>query len=741
MRMSKVSIGVVSGILLLGLAACDRQEERVERVQELGGAVLDQLAGKDVTGDAAPRLEDYDLNARAMAGSIQQLSLPDLPDTTARRYVIGSLVAKPRDLPPPIEVASVMAEPELIDYVAYDEQAEAKIIIPDENLIEEAEMSPEILDQIEKPAAKRSVTVIDPRVRAPSRTVTTRSLSTREPVLARKGLRDEVMQKRAAARGLPVPAAPEPMVVLTQEDKLKSLPKLPPKAASRALTMQNETLARQITAEDKMIETATKFGLAASVQRSRTGQMVIEIGADALSPTQFTTEATPRQVFGVERGVLCGEDGVEASKSDVEIAMQCVIEELESTGEFEYVEKDYLFDHQLIRRPSAGPEQPVLIKPNDPLFGLQWHYANQTEQAGGAGFVDFWTKQGTQGSSEVVVAVIDTGLELKHPDIDGSSNVVGGWDMVTDPAMGNDGDSRDGDPNDAGDACPEKGVFQNSFHGTHVAGTIGAGLTNNSSGVAGGAWNVKIVPVRALGKCGGRLSDINDAIRWAAGTIPEFDALGNEVWNEHPADIINLSIGLFKTCPASMQDAIDAVTERGAIVVAAAGNSRVSTDFYAPGGCRNVVSVAGGDARGFIAPYSNFGSAVDILAPGGDLSRDDNGDNNPDGVLSTKTAVNCFDPVSGSAVEKCFYAYEQGTSMAAPHVSAALALIMAKRPDLTESEVVSKLLDGATDIPESQCTGPCSQYPGATPTEADASICLRPCGVGVLNLAGVDLSD
>lgn len=337
--------------------------------------------------------------------------------------------------------------------------------------------------------------------------------------------------------------------------------------------------------------------------------------------------------------------------------------------------------------------------------------------------------------------MVDTGLEMSHPDIKDSPNVAPGWDMVSDPDTGNDGDGRDSDPNDPGDLCPERNVFADTFHGTHVAGIVGAGFTNNSSGVAGGAWNVKIVPVRALGKCGGRLSDINDAIRWSAGTIPEYDELGNEVWNENPADIINLSIGLFKACPASMQDAIDEVTAQGVIVVAAAGNDMVPTEYYAPAGCRNVLTVAGGDARGYIAPYSNYGDAVDILAPGGDLGRDDNGDGHPDGVLSTKSALNCSDPLTGAPVSNCHYAYEQGTSMATPHVSAALALIKSKRPDMTATELVDTLMSGVSSIQPEQCRGDCSQYPGSEPTLDDSDICYRPCGAGQLNLAGVTLSE
>ena len=178
---------------------------------------------------------------------------------------------------------------------------------------------------------------------------------------------------------------------------------------------------------------------------------------------------------------------------------------------------------------------------------------------------------------------------------------------------------------DSCDLCnPAVPGSADSFHGTHVAGTIGAAASNNGAGVAGGAWNVKIVPVRALGKCGGRLSDINDAIRWAAGLIPAEGEDGGEVWNDNPADIINLSIGLFEYCPASLQDAIDSVTDRGAVVVSAAGNARIDTAYYAPGGCDNVISVAAGNALGEITAYSNFGDNVDILAPGGESNGEAN---------------------------------------------------------------------------------------------------------------------
>jgi serine protease len=269
-----------------------------------------------------------------------------------------------------------------------------------------------------------------------------------------------------------------------------------------------------------------------------------------------------------------------------------------------------------------------------------------------------------------------------------------------------------------------------------VAGTVGAALTNNGTGVAGGAWNVTVVPVRALGRCGGRLSDINDSIRWAAGLIPGITSDGREVWTAKRADIINMSLGLFERCPASMQAAIDEAVAAGSIVVAAAGNARLSTAWYAPAGCRNVVTVAAGDARGQITPYSNYGAEVDILAPGGDVTRDDDGDGRPDGVLSTKQATNCVDPVTGQLIGSCNYAYENGTSMAAPHVAAALALLKAEQPTATPDQLVSRLLASIRPRAPEQCAGECRFYPGTTPyAGAPAGMCARPCGAGLLDLS------
>ncbi|MEM1147705.1 MAG: S8 family peptidase [Pseudomonadota bacterium] len=746
--------GLVLGALaLLGLTGCDRQQERVDRATELGEAVLGQLNGEDVTSSARDAYASVPVESRAFAGTILERSVAASSDAAAPRFIIGSIVAKPANLPPAIEIAAVMETPEMSLDVVIDEQSEAKIIVPDQKTLDDAVENPEVIRRIELPLSNRSITVVDPEPQ-----LRTRGLPSQQKTLPRAPLKETITQKRVerglSTRGLRSREPQEQREVQTRsfqlsapetpEQRIERLPKLNPKQVQRALILPQAGLERQVIAEDRMIETATKFKVAASIQRSRSGQMVIEIGSDAINPTNFTEAVLQQGRIALENGVECDEVAAQAEDANPLVALECVIEDLRASGEFEYVEKDWLYEHQMMRRPDV-PVVPMRVTPNDPLFDLQWHFKSQgnglDQSPGGASFIDYWTDQDTQGSSDVVVAIVDTGLQLNHPDIRNSGNVEAGWDMVSDLEVANDGDGRDNDPSDPGDICPARNVFENTFHGTHVAGIVGAAGTNNADGIAGGAWNVKVVPVRALGKCGGKLSDINDAIRWAAGTIPEYNALGEEVWNEFPADIINLSLGLFKACPASMQDAINAVTDRGVTVVVAAGNRSVPTDFYAPAGCQNVVTVASGDARGYMAPYSNYGAAIDVLAPGGDLARDDNGDGHPDGVLSTKTAENCADPLTGAAVPVCYYAFEHGTSMAAPHVSAALALIKTKRPDLGSNALVSTLLSGVTPTTKAQCAGLCTQYPGAVPSADDPDICVRQCGSGLLNLADVTLPD
>ena len=702
---------VVAGASLFALVGCDNTDERVDRAGTVFDAAIDQVAGNQTKGPDGTDMASVPLEARAFAGGDLVQAEAFVSERPQALFAIGSIIAKPRDLPPlptPTEALILQSPPEQESEIRALRMEKPRPVI--------AEPAPQVAEGVEgAPQINRA---------------------------ARNAIREAVTQDVLLPRNLPI-----------EQERM----------ARRAMPTQR-AIAVQTDARGVMLEKMSQYGLAGQVELNRTGQMVLQIGTDGADPTQLSR--TPRIERPEPINTLFSREGARlpnlprmalnadwACPTEIDpaymranpvLATDCLVKELRETGQFEYVEKDFIFEHQFIRRPRDEPPLRIAVQPNDPLWSLQWHFFNNGEgegqSPGGAGFVDFWTDQETTGSRDVVVAVVDTGLDMDHPDIVSSLNVAPGWDMVSDPRMGNDGDGRDPDADDPGDLCDPTSPFaEDSYHGTHVAGTVGAGLSNNGAGVAGGAWNVKIVPVRALGRCGGRLTDINDGIRWAGGLVPAFDAEGNEVWNENPADIINLSIGLFEFCPASLQEAINAVTERGAVVVSAAGNARVDTRFYSPGGCQNVISVAAGDARGQITPYSNYGDEVDVLAPGGDLGRDDNGDGRPDGILSTRLATNCFDPVTGDPVDTCFYAFEQGTSMAAPHVSAALALIKSTDPELVGGSLADALLAALAPREVEQCAGPCNEYPGAQPSLDDPELCLRPCGGGLLDLSRVEL--
>jgi serine protease len=249
-----------------------------------------------------------------------------------------------------------------------------------------------------------------------------------------------------------------------------------------------------------------------------------------------------------------------------------------------------------------------------------------------------------------------------------------------------------------------------SFHGTHVAGTVGVGLTNNGVGVAGGNWRVSVSSIRALGRCGGAISDIADAILWAANLHdPRF---GLPV-NPRPAAVINMSLGGGARCALMpiLQDAISRARAAGVVVVVAAGNEGRDAANALPASCNGVITVAASDARGVLTPYQNFGATVEILAPGGDTRRDDNGDGFPDGILSTRTA-----PCAPSApAEQCKYSFFQGTSMAMPHVAAAAAaLLIAHEPSINagpinerSDRVLAWLKRNALSRASAQCPQPC----------------------------------
>lgn len=313
--------------------------------------------------------------------------------------------------------------------------------------------------------------------------------------------------------------------------------------------------------------------------------------------------------------------------------------------------------------------QPAAI-PDDPRYPLQWHYPL-------IGLPEAW--QTTIGSPAVVVAVVDTGI-TSHPDLAG--RVVAGFDFIRDPTIAADGDGIDSDPSDPGDG---RGSLPSSWHGTHVAGTIGA-ATDNGTGVAGVDWRCKIMPLRALGRGGGTLADVLEAIKFAAG-LP--NASGTVPAQR--ADVINLSLASFypgDTASGIEREVYDQARAAGVLLVAAAGNEASRRPAF-PAAAAGVVSVTAVDGARKVAVYANRGPTIDIAAPGGDSSQDVNGDGQPDGVLSTLR-----DEQTGAYA----YGFYEGTSMAVPHVAGVAALARAASPDLTRGQLENLLLDTATDL-------------------------------------------
>ena len=324
--------------------------------------------------------------------------------------------------------------------------------------------------------------------------------------------------------------------------------------------------------------------------------------------------------------------------------------------------------------------------PNDSRYNEQWHYYQST---GGARLPQAWDI--TTGSG-AVVAVLDTGYR-PHPDL--IDNLIGGYDFISDTAVSVDGNGRDSNATDPGDwyrnsACgPNAPPSRNSsWHGTHVAGTVAA-ETNNGSGVAGVAFGAKVVPVRVLGRCGGSLSDIADAIIWASG-----GSVSGVPNNPNPAQVINMSLGGSGSCGSTYQNAINIARANGATVVVSAGNSNTNASNARPANCSGVITVAATDRNGGRSYYSNYGSTVELSAPGGDV-RVSGG-----GVLST---VNAGSTTPGN---ENAYAFFQGTSMAAPHVAGVAALMYSVDPSLTPNEVASVLEGTARSLPGS-CSGGC----------------------------------
>jgi serine protease len=355
----------------------------------------------------------------------------------------------------------------------------------------------------------------------------------------------------------------------------------------------------------------------------------------------------------------------------------------------------------------AEPDLPMraMLVPADPRYASdQWDLQGPAVAAGGANLPAAWDI--TTGAAGIAVAVIDTGI-LPHPDLGGRH--LPGFDMVSDPVVANDGNGRDADATDAGDwittadststrfsGCP---VDDSSWHGTHVSGTIAAGA-GNGLGIAGINWSSKVLPVRVLGKCFGYTSDIADGIVWAAG-LP----VAGVPANPNPARVLNLSLGGSGSCGLTFQNAINAALGAGAVIAVAAGNSNANASQFSPANCSGVITVAATQRTGARASYSNYGSVVEIAAPGG-------GDGNY--ILSTLNRGTTTPDLTAAG---WIYAFYQGTSMATPHVAGIASLMLSANPALTPSQVLSRIQSTARPFP--------------TGTGRDCTTAL--CGAGIID--------
>ena len=368
-----------------------------------------------------------------------------------------------------------------------------------------------------------------------------------------------------------------------------------------------------------------------------------------------------------------------------------------------------------------------------------------TVTTGGANLQLAWDV--TTGASNAVVAIIDTGI-TNHPDLNGQppgdmyvpgGRFLAGYDFIS-PNVGgfpanfvsNDGNGRDADPSDPGDwvtAADEAmdpsqcAQGDSSWHGTHVAGVVAA-TANNNVGIAGIGWNVRILPIRALGKCGGSLSDIAEAIQWAAGvSVP---GVPN---NPTPARVINLSLGSppSATCSSpTMQNAVNAAIAAGSVVVAATGNDG-ATQLSSPANCNGVIAVTAHTINGENADYANIGSSTGgpqptISAPGGGspivLGAGGPTDNTnfygfyiwstiQFGSTSPTSSDSSNPPRSGPA-----YTGVVGTSAATPQVAGVAALIKSMIPGATPTQIRNFIVNNARPHPTGGACATAGQFAG-----------------------------
>jgi len=383
----------------------------------------------------------------------------------------------------------------------------------------------------------------------------------------------------------------------------------------------------------------------------------------------------------------------------------------------------------------AVPDRLKTIRalPNDPLLGAQWYLqAAGASQPAATGAQSAWSL--TPGSAGVVVAVVDTGVRFDHEDL--AAKLLPGYDFIASDLLSGDGDSgRDADANDPGDYLSSadlantalrtlcgnpSSTHASSWHGTQVAGIVGA-EANNGRGIAGIGGATRILPVRALGKCGGYDSDIIAGMRWAAGL-----SVSGVPTNPNPARVINLSLAGSGTCSAAYTDAIAEIRAAGVLIVAAAGNETGAVEE--PANCAGVLAVAGIRHAGTKVGYSSYGPEVGIAAPAGNCVNVGTGQPclypfiNTINFGATTPAGNGYTGVNDITV---------GTSFAVPLVAGTAALMLAANPTLGEGELALRIKRTAKLFPVDASLAACPTVTG----DGQCNCTTSTCGAGMLNTA------
>ena len=365
----------------------------------------------------------------------------------------------------------------------------------------------------------------------------------------------------------------------------------------------------------------------------------------------------------------------------------------------------------------------------------------------------------TTGSPSVVVAVLDTGVRFEHPDllsVLAGGKLLPGYDMIVDVDVSNDGNGRDPDGSDPGDwitaaeANNKNGPYyqcttlddttgkyvaeDSSWHGTQVSGLIAA-ITNDRIGMAGVGPDLRVLPIRVLGKCGGYDSDIIAGMRWAAGL-----SVAGVPANSNRARVINMSLGGEGTCTAAYRDAVAEINAAGTVIVAAAGNSEGHA-VGAPANCDGVIGVVALRHVGTKVGFSDLGPEIAIGAPGGNC-------------VNTAAGSPCLYPIlttsnSGTkgAVSSIYtdsFNASLGTSFSAPLVAGTAALMLSAQPALTPWQVRLGLQATARPFPTSggdngdgtvvpQCTAPQYDLSGNQVAQHQCYCTIETCGAGMLD--------